>query len=244
MWGEAMMLLPCGPYCRGDQNIIQKNNFFNCGPSGQMGNNNWDYNNEGNYYSDYLDRYPDAKEHSSFSGIWNKPYIHNNILFPGDGSFTDNYPLMYPVYLDTTVATPGQPILLLPSINSVITPTDLEIKWNSSNAATSYRLQISDSTDFESPIINQGGIVDTVKVVNLNELTLYNWRVLAENYGVISDWSNIQQFTTDKYLDVEIPIGSGLPLSFELYNNYPNPFNPSTIIYYSIPKETAVTLIV
>ncbi|MDX1700560.1 MAG: kelch repeat-containing protein [Melioribacteraceae bacterium] len=29
---------------------------------------------------------------------------------------------------------------------------------------------------------------------------------------------------------------------YQLYNNYPNPFNPSTIIKYSIPKQTNVTL--
>ena len=29
---------------------------------------------------------------------------------------------------------------------------------------------------------------------------------------------------------------------FQLFNNYPNPFNPSTIIKYSVPKESFVTL--
>jgi exo beta-1,2-glucooligosaccharide sophorohydrolase (non-reducing end) len=35
---------------------------------------------------------------------------------------------------------------------------------------------------------------------------------------------------------------SSIELGFELYDNYPNPFNPSTIIQYSIPKSTNVKL--
>lgn len=29
---------------------------------------------------------------------------------------------------------------------------------------------------------------------------------------------------------------------FELYNNYPNPFNPATTIDYSVPKSSLVTI--
>ncbi len=32
------------------------------------------------------------------------------------------------------------------------------------------------------------------------------------------------------------------PLTFKLEQNYPNPFNPSTIIMYSIPKQSYVNL--
>ena len=35
---------------------------------------------------------------------------------------------------------------------------------------------------------------------------------------------------------------SGVPKTYELYNNYPNPFNPSTTIMYGLPHESKVTL--
>ena len=32
------------------------------------------------------------------------------------------------------------------------------------------------------------------------------------------------------------------PKEFKLYQNYPNPFNSQTMIYYSLPRESTVTL--
>ncbi|TFB09988.1 T9SS type A sorting domain-containing protein [Candidatus Marinimicrobia bacterium MT.SAG.4] len=34
------------------------------------------------------------------------------------------------------------------------------------------------------------------------------------------------------------------PKEYALYNNYPNPFNPSTIIKYALPKASGVSLLI
>jgi hypothetical protein len=54
--------------------------------------NAWDngYPSGGNYWSDYLTKYPNAAENDS-SGIWNTPYVIN-------ASNTDRYPLMAPFH--------------------------------------------------------------------------------------------------------------------------------------------------
>jgi parallel beta-helix repeat protein len=51
--------------------------------------NSWDDGYEGNYWSDYGERYPDAEELDG-SGIWDTPYVI-------DENNQDNYPLMPPL---------------------------------------------------------------------------------------------------------------------------------------------------
>jgi len=43
---------------------------------------------------------------------------------------------------------------------------------------------------------------------------------------------------------VESSDGAALPESVVLFGNYPNPFNPSTQICFSLPKALEVTLVV
>jgi hypothetical protein len=63
--------------------------------------------------------------------------------------------------------------------------------------------------------------------------------------------SNSERLTVEKYLSGKYNITvtgvndyatKSIPSKFVLYQNYPNPFNPSTIINYSIPKASFVTL--
>ena len=61
--------------------------------------------------------------------------------------------------------------------------------------------------------------------VNANPLT-----IVADNFG---------QFSGEM---VGVDLGDGLPVSFALHPNYPNPFNPSTIISYDLAFQSDVSL--
>jgi len=71
-----------------NNNIIYHNNFIKNTQNAYDENNNiWDDGKYGNYWSDYEEKYPDAKK-LPFSGIWDTSY---NI---SGGDNKDNYPLI------------------------------------------------------------------------------------------------------------------------------------------------------
>lgn len=51
-----------------------------------------------------------------------------------------------------------------------------------------------------------------------------------------------EDFGTYLPTSVDDRIDASIPIKYELANNYPNPFNPKTIIEYAIPKEDFVSL--
>jgi hypothetical protein len=98
----------------------------------------------------------------------------------------------------TTGATISAPTLSSPANNATGAATAPNLQWNASSGATSYQVQVSTASDFNTTIFNQSNITTTQVSVSpaLNANTTYYWRVKASSSSGNSDWSTTWSFTT------------------------------------------------
>jgi parallel beta-helix repeat protein len=193
-------------------NQIYHNDFLSDQPSATVEGhdhvNVWYTENRGNFYSDYLDRYPHAEEHNDYEGIWNTPYE----IYPGSENI-DDFPSMYTFY-EQEANAPATPALLLPTNDATINVLNPTFSWTASGDSVLYRLQVSEDADFLNPVVNWGDIDTTFASCNLEDKKTYYWRVIAKNEDGYSSWSETWATTTALIHDVTIT--SVTPSSYEI----------------------------
>jgi YVTN family beta-propeller protein len=101
---------------------------------------------------------------------------------------------------------PNSPVLSSPNNGAISVPTTTALAWNSVSGATSYRVQLSNSTSFS--LVSDTTLTATSRAVSsLTANVPYYWRAYATNSFGSSAWSSIWSFTT-----VAVPIAP-VPLS-------------------------------
>lgn len=146
----------------------------------------------------------------------------------------------------TVEETAGPFLVTFPNTNVSISGNQT-ITWDVANtdaapvSCANVRIMLSTDGGTTFPtVLAQSEVNDGSALVTLPEISTTTARVRVEALGnVFYDMSNA---------NFEInPIGiinhqTGIPVEFGLMQNFPNPFNPTTVVTYAIPKKSAVTL--
>ncbi|MCF6270257.1 MAG: lamin tail domain-containing protein [Melioribacteraceae bacterium] len=122
-------------------------------------------------------------------------------------------------------------------INPAINDTLIEVYWGSANQISSKAIYLNYPNTLTGNDLS-GSIDQSVT----RKLDNDKWDI----HTVVSE-SDITLFSPGT--DAEVITGlenvsNKIPNKFTLLQNYPNPFNPSTVIEFSIPKESSVSLII
>lgn len=137
------------------------------------------------------------------------------------------------------ITVPAAPV----AINAtVLSNSSFAANWASSTGASGYYLDVATDAGFNSLLSGFNGKsvgnVVTYAVTGINYNTNYYYRVRASNAGGQSANSN----TVTAYVTVGIH-SNQIPDNYYLFQNYPNPFNPSTIIKFSLKKNSMVKIL-
>jgi len=153
----------------------------------------------------------------------------------------------------TTVEFEAIPLLVSPQDRTLGESPFTDFSWQEVGNATVYHLQVDSDSQFASVVIDDSTLTSTSYTPQspLAYSTRYYWRVRAGVPGGTSTsktstfglWSEVWSFI--------VAVGTatdedraGIPTSYTLHGNYPNPFNPTTTIQIDLPETAHVTLAV
>ncbi len=130
------------------------------------------------------------------------------------------------------------PELVSPADGATGVPTPTLLEWNEVPGGFAYRVEVASEPTFDDPLVIAGPLFDTSDAFDSEPGQTYYWRVATEGQNDASAWSDVWSFTTSEPLAAnEAPGVRELGLAL-----YPNPFNPTTRVVFSVPASAQVTV--
>lgn len=154
-----------------------------------------------------------------------------------------------------TPAPPSPFSLLSPANDSVLTDALDLFVWNRADDAFDapdaliYTFEVSNSATFDVKLDSVSFTGDTTFASNqVSAIGDYYWRVSVTNSFDLTTWASDSDNTPFHFSIVESVSNedenADHPKVFELKQNFPNPFNPTTNIEFSIPQVSNVSITV
>jgi hypothetical protein len=140
----------------------------------------------------------------------------------------------------TIAEIPGPTALLSPENGTVVLPDSLAFLWNrGAEEIDRYWFEYSADSGFVLSNVDSMLADTTTVLLHLVPNQNFWWRVRSHNASGWGSFSEVRGFST---LLTGVQEGKGIPEHFSLSQNFPNPFNPSTVIRYALPVDAHVLL--
>jgi Secretion system C-terminal sorting domain len=195
--------------------------------------------------------YEDAYVNLAFAPESNSFFIDSLSVYAG--SFVIQNSPFFVVGHGTPPLAPEPFMLISPDDNSTVTGSEIEFVWqntlnlDSYNQQVDFSLEISMESDFfESLIFDVGADSSfTLSSDNLEDLSLYFWRVFAHDDNTEGRYSNeiFVLFTDFEDTGILQP-SNNLPNATEIASIYPNPFNSSTLITLDLKNRSNIKAVI
>jgi fibro-slime domain-containing protein len=115
------------------------------------------------------------------------------------------------ITISAPTSPPATPSIVYPAAGAISVPVTVSFRWHPVATASTYRLQVSTTPDFNGIVKDSAGLTDTTfTLTNLSNNTDYYWCVNATNAIGTSSWSATATFTTVVGLPGPVQLASPL----------------------------------
>ncbi len=149
----------------------------------------------------------------------------------GDGEWSSTF-LFVTVNANTTTA----PVLSLPGNDAENISSPLQLVWQPTTGASSYRVQLSLDADFSTRVVDTTGVTSTFFILSdLLTSERYYWRLSSLNQAGESAWSETRTFRT-------VVVTPGVPTLIAPVNTFSNAKTPLLLDWSPVQGATSYSM--
>lgn len=127
-------------------------------------------------------------------------------------------------------------------LDSLYNLSGSEVMWESDGKAYGYTIEVSPDNVHWSTAVNKRNNTNTSQTQQDIFHSYSRYVRITVTQLASGCWASFWEFKVFVSTTTSVAQSEVIPKEFRLYQNYPNPFNAQTVINYSLPRESTVTL--